>query len=110
MISAGLGRYGPFVLHEGTYANLPSVEDIFTVGLNHAVTLIGEKRANGGGRRTAQVLKELGDHPDGGPITVKSGRYGPYVNHGKINATLPKDVAPESVTVEQRFGIDRSQG
>ncbi len=101
MISAGLGRYGPFVLHDGTYANLPGVDDIFTVGLNHAVTLLAEKRAKGGGRASAQVLKELGDHPDGGAIAVKSGRYGPYVNHGKINATLPKDMDPQSVTVEQ---------
>ncbi|WP_373235566.1 type I DNA topoisomerase [Cohaesibacter celericrescens] len=101
MIQAGLGRYGPFVLHAGTYANLPSVEDIFTVGLNHAVSLLAEKRAKGGGRGAAQVLKELGEHPDGGAIAVKSGRYGPYVNHGKINATLPKDIAPESVTLEQ---------
>ena len=104
-ISAGLGRYGPFVLHDGTYANLPSVEDIFTVGLNHAVSLLAEKRANGGGRRTAQVLKELGDHPDGGAITVKSGRYGPYVNLGKINATLPKDLKPEDVTMEQALEL-----
>ena len=105
MISAGLGRYGPFVLHDGTYANLPSVDDIFTVGLNHAVSLLAEKRANGGGRRTAQVLKELGDHPDGGAITVKSGRYGPYVNLGKINATLPKDLKPEDVTMEQALEL-----
>ena len=101
IIQAGLGRYGPFVLHDGTYANLPSVEDIFTVGINHAVTLLAEKRAKGGGRRTAQVLKDLGEHPEGGAIAVKDGRYGPYVNHGKINATLPKDTDPQSVTLEQ---------
>ncbi|WP_319529040.1 type I DNA topoisomerase [uncultured Cohaesibacter sp.] len=105
VISAGLGRYGPFVLHEGTYANLPSVEDIFTVGLNHAVSLLAEKRANGGARRTAQVLKDLGEHPDGGPIAVKSGRYGPYVNYGKINATLPKDLKPEEVTLEKALEL-----
>nr|WP_321979992.1 type I DNA topoisomerase [uncultured Cohaesibacter sp.] len=106
MITAGLGRYGPFVLHDGTYANLQSVEDIFSVGLNHAVSLLAEKRANGGRRRTAQSLKELGEHPDGGgAITVKSGRYGPYVNHGKINATLPKDMKPEDVTLEQALEL-----
>ena len=105
MIKAGLGRYGPFVLHEGTYANLPGVDDIFTVGINHAVTLLAEKRAKGGGRRAAQTLKELGDHPDGGAVTVKDGRYGPYVNHGKINATLPKDVEPTSVTLEQALEL-----
>lgn len=106
MIAAGIGRYGPFVQHEKTYANLPSVDDVFTVGLNHAVTLIAEKVAKGGrGRSAAQTLKELGDHPDGGAITVKDGRYGPYVNHGKVNATLPKDTDPQAVTLEQALEL-----
>jgi len=100
-ISAGLGRYGPFVLHDGTYASLDSVEEVFTVGLNRAVTLIAEKKESGGRRGAAQVLKTLGDHPDGGAVTVRSGRYGPYVNHGKINATLPRGADPEKVTFEE---------
>ena len=75
---------------------------MFTVGLNRAVSLIAEKQAKGGRGRGAAVLKELGEHPDaGGPITVRDGRYGPYVNHGKVNATLPKDTKPEEVTLEQ---------
>ncbi|MDF1607089.1 type I DNA topoisomerase [Hoeflea sp. YIM 152468] len=103
MITAGIGRYGPFVLHDGTYANLESVEDVFTIGLNHAVTVIAEKQAKGPGRGrgTPAALKALGDHPDGGPITVRDGKYGPYVNWGKINATLPKDKVPAEVTVEE---------
>jgi len=105
MISAGIGRYGPFVLHDGTYANLDSVEDVFSIGLNRAVTVIAEKKnrfAKGGaGRGTPAALKELGDHPDGGRITVRDGRYGPYVNWGKVNATLPKGTDPQSVTMEQ---------
>ncbi len=103
MITAGLGRYGPFVLHDGVYANLETPDDVFTVGLNHAVTLLAEKASKGGGRRAgAGALKELGDHPDGGgKITVHNGRYGPYVKHGKVNATLPKDKDPESVTLEE---------
>jgi len=103
MITAGLGRYGPFVLHDGLYANMESVEDAFTIGINHAVTLLAEKAAKGGGRRgAAAALKELGDHPDGsGKITVHNGRYGPYVKHGKVNATLPKDKEPEAVTLEE---------
>ncbi|MCB1438399.1 MAG: type I DNA topoisomerase [Nitratireductor sp.] len=105
MIKAGIGRYGPFVQHQRTYANLPSVEDVFTVGLNHAVDLIAEKAAKSGGSRTAASLKELGDHPDGGPITVKDGRYGPYVNWGKVNATLPKGKDPQSVTVEEALEL-----
>lgn len=102
-IAAGLGRYGPFVLHDGTFANLDSVEEVFTVGLNRAVTLIAEKLAGGGrrvNRAAPRTLKALGDHPDGGAVTVRDGRYGPYVNHGKINATLPRDMDPQSVTLE----------
>ena len=105
MITAGLGRYGPFVLHDGLYANLPSADDIFTIGLNHAVTLLAEK-AKSGGRRGSQALKELGEHPElGGPVNVMSGRYGPYIKHGKINATLPKDKEPETITMEEAVAL-----
>ena len=113
MISAGIGRYGPFVLHDGTYANLDSVEDVFSIGLNRAVTVIAEKKskfANGKGRATPAALKELGDHPDGGPITVRDGRYGPYVNWGKVNATLPKGKDPASVTVEEALELIAAKG
>ncbi|MDQ2633803.1 MAG: type I DNA topoisomerase [Pseudomonadota bacterium] len=104
MISAGLGRYGPFVLHDGTYANLESIEDVFSIGLNRAVTVIAEKMSKGRGGRnggTPAALKELGEHPDGGKVTVRDGRYGPYVNHEKINATLPRGKDPMSVTLEE---------
>ena len=103
MISSGLGRYGPFLLHEGTYANLESIEDVFSIGLNRAVTVIAEKVAKGPGRGrgTPAALKTLGDHPDGGPVTVRDGKYGPYVNWGKVNATLPKEKAPTEVTLEE---------
>lgn len=103
-IVAGLGRYGPFVLHDGMYANLDSVEDVFTVGLNRAVTLIAEKAAGGKGRfqrAKPTVLKELGEHPDGGPIQVLSGRYGPYVKHASVNATIPNGKDPAAITVEE---------
>lgn len=108
MIQAGLGRYGPFVSHtkdgaaKPTYATLSSFEEVFEVGLNRAVSLLAEKRA-GAGRRPGQAppLKELGPHPETGqPIAVMSGRYGPYVKHGKTNATLPKGVDPEGVTLD----------
>jgi DNA topoisomerase-1 len=104
MISTGLGRYGPFVLHDGTYANLESIEDVFSIGLNRAVSVLADKQSKAGagrGRTAAASLKELGDHPDGGAITVRDGRYGPYVNWGKVNATLPKGKDPQSVTVEE---------
>jgi len=106
MISAGIGRYGPFVLHDGAYANLDSVEDVFSIGLNRAVSTLADKAAKGPRRgATPAALKELGEHPDGGKITVRSGRYGPYVNHGKINATLPKGKDPESVTFEEAVAM-----
>ncbi len=99
-INAGLGRYGPYVQHERTYASLESFEEVFTVGLNRAVTLIAEKASKA--RAKAQALKELGEHPEaGGPIQIMDGRYGPYVKHGKVNATLPKDTDPATVTLEQ---------
>jgi DNA topoisomerase I len=104
MISAGLGRYGPFILHDGMYANVESIEDVFSIGINRAVTVLAEKAAKGPGRgrgAAAAALKELGEHPEaGGPITVRDGRYGPYVNHGKINATIPKNTDPMSVTLD----------
>jgi DNA topoisomerase-1 len=105
-ISAGLGRYGPFLLHDGKYANLPDVEEVFTVGLNRAVDLIAQKAAAGGrpGRGAAVAAIQTFEH-DGGPITVRAGRYGPYVNQGKVNATLPKDLKPEAVTLEQAIAL-----
>ncbi|MEP9398404.1 type I DNA topoisomerase [Mesorhizobium sp. KR2-14] len=107
MISAGLGRYGPFVLHDGTYANLESIEDVFSIGLNRAVSVLAEKQSKAkGGRTAAAALKELGEHPDGGgAITVRDGKYGPYVNYGKINATLPKGKDPASVTMEDALAL-----
>jgi len=99
-ITAAIGRYGPYVLHDGTYANLPSVDEVFEIGLNRAVAVLADKRANGGRRAAAKALKELGDH-DGKPVRVMEGRYGPYVKYEKINATLPKGTDPESVTLEQ---------
>ncbi|MGE0499922.1 MAG: type I DNA topoisomerase [Rhizobiaceae bacterium] len=105
MISAGLGKYGPFVLHDGTYANLESIEDVFSIGLNRAVSVIAEKQAKSKGPRNGgapAALNDLGPHPDGGGnVTVRDGRYGPYVNHGKVNATLPKGKDPMSVTLDE---------
>ncbi len=108
MISAGLGRYGPFVLHDGTYANLESIEDVLSIGLNRAVTVLAEKQSKGAGARgrgTPAALKEIGEHPDGGAITVRDGRYGPYINWGKVNATLPKGKDPQSVTMEEALAL-----
>ena len=107
-ITAGLGRYGPFVLHAGTYANVADIDEVFDVGLNRAVVLLAEKRAGkfaGRGAGTAP-LKDLGAHPETGePIHVMAGRFGPYVKSGKINATLPKGTAPEDLTLEQALPL-----
>jgi DNA topoisomerase I len=109
-IMAGLGRYGPFLLHDGTYANLEGMEEVFTIGLNRAVTLLAEKRAGGGKsrfqRQAATVLKDLGEHPtEGGKIQVLDGRYGAYVSHNKVNATVPKAKAPADLTVEEAVAL-----
>jgi DNA topoisomerase-1 len=103
MVEAGIGRYGPFVKHGRIYANLKEVDDVFTIGMNRAVEEIARKLASrgGAGREQAKPLRELGEHPiDGGPVNVYDGRYGPYVKFGKINATLPKGVTPEAVTMD----------
>ncbi|MGB4865983.1 MAG: DNA topoisomerase, partial [Hyphomicrobium sp.] len=109
-ITASLGRYGPFILHDGTYANLENMEEVFTIGLNRAVTLLAEKRAGGGKsrfqRQAATVLKDLGEHPvEGGKIQVLEGRYGPYVTHNKVNATVPKSKKPEDLTVDEAIAL-----
>jgi DNA topoisomerase I len=104
-ITAGIGRYGPFVLHDGIYANLEGWQEVFEIGENRAVALIAEKASKTRGGR-ANALKELGEHPEfGGPIQVMSGRYGPYVKHGKVNATLPKSLSPEAVTLDVAIGL-----
>lgn len=104
MILANFGRFGPYVQHGKTYANLKDPTEVFSIGINRAVDLIADKRAKaaagGGGRGGVAALKTLGDHPDGGPVEVFAGKYGPYVKWGKVNATLPKEMAPETVTLE----------
>ena len=109
VVQANLGRFGPYIAHQKpdeekpVYVNLKETLDVFEIGMNRAVEMLAEKRANPGrGRRAAaKALKELGDHPEsGGAISIMDGRYGPYVKWEKVNATLPKDVEPKDVTVE----------
>ena len=102
LVEAGIGRYGPFVKHGKVYANLPEVDEVFTIGMNRAVEVLAEKASRGRGRAAAAPpLKELGEHPEsGGAVNVMAGRYGPYVKWEKVNATLPKDVEPTDVTME----------
>ncbi|SMY06582.1 type I DNA topoisomerase [Flavimaricola marinus] len=107
MITATIGRYGPYIKHNKTSATLPSIDDVFTVGMNMAVEILATKLASRGGGRgaAAQPIKELGDHPSGGAMNVMPGRYGPYVKWEKVNATIPKDTAPEDVTPEMAIAL-----
>ncbi|WP_120502248.1 type I DNA topoisomerase [Roseovarius sp. EL26] len=109
-IVSNFGRFGPYLMHQlpddakPTYANLKDPADVFEIGMNRAVELLAEKRANPGRGRSApaKALRELGEHPDsGGPVNIMDGRYGPYIKWDKVNATLPKGVEPADVTLEQ---------
>jgi DNA topoisomerase I len=101
-IMANFGRYGPYVAHKGQYASLDSEDEVFTVGLNRAVTVLAEKKAKSPSRRGPEPLKELGPHPESGSIIkLMRGRYGPYVTDGSVNATLPASADPLSVTLDQ---------
>jgi len=106
---ANIGRYGPYIKHAastsergGTNANLENIEEVFTVGMNRAVQLLAEKVASRGGRGgAAKTLRDLGEHPgDGGSVSIMEGKYGPYIKWEKVNATLPKDMEPDAVTME----------
>ena len=108
-IVAALGRYGPYVQHGKTYANLGKDDDVLTIGGNRAIDLIIAKESGLTGRRfgngEAAASKALGEHPSGGAVALKAGRYGPYVSHGKVNATLPKDADPTTFTLEEAIAL-----
>ena len=106
LVEAGIGRFGPYVKHGAVYANIPEVEEVFTIGMNRAVEVLAQKLAGRrGGAAKAGPLKVLGAHPDGGEVQVMPGKYGPYVKWEKINATLPKEVEPEAVTLEEALAL-----
>ena len=107
IIEAGIGRYGPFVRHGRTYANLKDPDDVFNIGMNRAVEELAKKATAGSGRGTAsKAIKELGEHPEGGgSINVMDGKYGPYVKYAKINATIPKGKDPEEITLEEAVNL-----
>jgi DNA topoisomerase-1 len=99
-ITAGIGRFGPYLNHDGTFKSIPRSDSIFDIDLPRAVELLAQAKAK------AAPLRELGEHPtEGGSIAIYSGRYGPYVQHGKINATLPKDEEIGSITMEQALEL-----
>ncbi|HEY8352104.1 MAG TPA: topoisomerase C-terminal repeat-containing protein, partial [Sphingomonadales bacterium] len=103
-ITTSIGRYGPYLAHDGKYVSLPSSEEMFTIGINRAVTLLAEGKK--GGRAKAEALRELGVNPETDkPVKVMSGRYGPYVTDGATNATLPRDVTPETITLDAALAL-----
>ncbi|MGI9451547.1 MAG: type I DNA topoisomerase [Geminicoccaceae bacterium] len=102
-IEAGINRYGPYIKHD-RFVRLGPDDDVLTIGMNRAISLIAEAATKG--RPAQKVLRELGDHPDDKkPVTLHEGRFGPYVKHGKINASLPKGENPESLTLEAAVAL-----
>ncbi|MGA7676697.1 MAG: type I DNA topoisomerase [Rhizomicrobium sp.] len=105
-ITANFGRYGPYIAHDGKYASLETPEDVFTIGLNRAVTVLAEKKARGFVRRGQEPLKELGANPNGGAtIKLMKGRFGPYVTDGSVNATVPRGSDPMALTLEEALTL-----
>ncbi|WP_439575455.1 type I DNA topoisomerase [Phreatobacter sp.] len=108
-ILVGIGRYGPYVQHDRTYANLEKDDDVLAIGSNRAIDLIIAKETGAKSRfgRGAQATgRVLGDHPTlGGPITVMPGRYGPYVKHGAVNATIAKGKNPDELTMDEAVAL-----
>ncbi len=103
-ITASIGRYGPYLAHDGKYARLTATAEVFETGMNAAVMLLAAAAAGGGrgGRVAAEPLNTFGPHPtSGGEIKLMAGRYGPYVTDGATNATLPKDKKAEDLTLEE---------
>ena len=96
-VIVNIGRFGPYIGHDGKFKSIPRSDSIFDIKLDRAVELLAQAKTGGN-----TVLRTLGEHPDDkAPVDVCSGRYGPYVRHGKVNATLPKDVSPEAVTLDE---------
>ena len=105
-ILAGIGRYGAYVQHGKTYANLGRDDDVLEIGANRAIDLIVAKEGGAGGSRFGGGAgRVLGEHPEGGPVSVKQGRFGSYVNHGKINATIPRGTDPASLTLDDALAL-----
>ena len=110
-IVAGIGRFGPYIKHETTFKSLAPDDDVLTIGLNRAVVLLAEPA---GQRRSGpRLLRELGEHPDGGTVAVYAGRYGPYVSHDGVLASLPRTADPATFSLDQAvplLAVQRQKG
>ena len=106
MVFAGVGRFGPYVKHGTKYKSIPADESVLEIGMNRAVALLAEAKATGRGRAAVKPLRVVGPHPaDQAPIELYEGRYGMYVKHGGINATVPKDIKAEELTIDQAVSL-----
>jgi DNA topoisomerase-1 len=106
MILAGVGRFGPYVKHGPKYKSIPADESVLEIGMNRAVALLAEARVPGRGRAAVKPLRVVGNHPnDEAPIELYDGRYGHYVKHGGINATVPNDIKPEELTLDHAVSL-----
>ncbi len=104
-ILAGVGRFGPYVKHGTKYKTIPADESVLEIGMNRAVALLAEAKSAGRGR-AAKPIRTVGNHPaDEAPIELYEGRYGPYVKHGGVNATVPRDIKPEELTLDQAVSL-----
>jgi DNA topoisomerase-1 len=102
-IVANVGRFGPYLLHDAKFKSIPKTFDVYSIDLSQALEVLAMPAMGRGGSSPG---RELGKHPDDGKsVTVKEGRYGPYVTHGKVNATLPKDIAQETISLEEALDL-----
>ncbi len=105
-ILAGVGRFGPYVKHGSKYKTIPADESVLEIGMNRAVALLAEAKATGRGRAAAKPIRTVGNHPaDEAPVELYEGRYGPYVKHAGINATVPRDLKPDELTLDQAVSL-----
>lgn len=106
-VKAGVGRFGPFVVHDGTFKSIPKTESVFHINLETALELLAQKSTP----RKSNEIKDLGAHPKTGqPVKVMTGRYGPYIKYGKKNIGLPNNANPEEFTIEQAVALITEKG
>ncbi len=108
VIKAGVGRYGPFVVHDGSFKSLKKTDNVLDIDLGRAVELLKEKSNN---KRGSSAIQDLGNHPETDkPVKVMTGRYGPYIKYGKTNISLPKGTEPEKVTMGDAVRLIEEKG
>ena len=98
-ITLNTGRFGPYLKCENKSARIENVDEIFSIGLNRAITLIAEAKP---GRMSSSIIKDLGEHPeDKKPVRIMKGQYGPYIKYKSLNATIPEEKDPVELTMEE---------